>query len=112
MAGLNREWMGHDGPTDVLAWPLDGAAPDAVAGGLPGVPLLLGDVAVCPAVAGRQAATAGHDLADELALLVVHGVLHVLGHDHDGPAAEAAMQARETAHLVRFHDVGWSRRLG
>ena len=57
---------------------------------------------------------AGHDrpLADELALLVVHGVLHVLGYDHDGPAEEAAMQARETAHLVRFHDAGWSRRPG
>jgi probable rRNA maturation factor len=112
MAGLNREWMDHDGPTDVLAWPLDGIAPDAVAAGRPGVPLLLGDIVVCPDVAGRQAAVAGHELADELALLVVHGVLHVLGHDHDAPAAESAMQARETAHLVRFHDAGWSRRPG
>lgn len=117
MAELNREWMGHDGPTDVLAWPLDaGADPlgDSVAGegsgASEGMPTLLGDVVVCPAVAARQAATAGCDLADELALLVVHGVLHVLGHDHDGPEEEAAMQAREAAHLTRHHDPRWTRR--
>jgi probable rRNA maturation factor len=118
MADLNREWMGQDGATDVLAWPLD-ALPDGDAdadaegdGPVPtlGVPRLLGDVVVCPAVAVRQAETAGHDVADELALLVVHGVLHVLGHDHDGPEEEAAMQAREAAHLTRHHDPNWRRR--
>ena len=116
MADLNREWMGQEGATDVLAWPLDAnAEDDTVAEGdgpVPtvDVPRLLGDVVVCPAVAARQAETAGHDVADELALLVVHGVLHVLGHDHDGPEEEAAMQAREAAHLTRHHDPNWTRR--
>jgi probable rRNA maturation factor len=114
MADLNREWMGQDGATDVLAWPLDAEVVADVGGDGPvptvGVPTLLGDVVVCPAVAARQAATAGHELADELALLVVHGVLHVLGHDHDGPEEEAAMQAREAAHLTRHHDPNWTRR--
>ena len=114
MADLNREWMGQDGATDVLAWPLD-ALPDGDTeddGPVPTVdmPRLLGDVVVCPAVAARQAETAGHDIADELALLVVHGVLHVLGHDHDGPEEEAVMQAREAAHLTRHHDPNWTRR--
>ena len=118
MADLNREWMGQDGATDVLAWPLD-ALSDGDAdvdaeddGPMPTVdmPRLLGDVVVCPAVAARQAETAGHDIADELALLVVHGVLHVLGHDHDGPEEEAVMQAREAAHLTRHHDPNWTRR--
>jgi len=116
MADLNREWMGQDGATDVLAWPLDAKVDaDVVAEGdgpasTLGVPTLLGDVVVCPAVAARQAETAGHDVTDELALLVVHGVLHVLGHDHDGPEEEAAMQAREAAHLTRHHDPNWTRR--
>jgi probable rRNA maturation factor len=99
MAGLNREHMGVDGPTDVLSFPLDGS--DAA---IPnGVPVLLGDVVVCPAVAADQAPAHAGTLADELALLVVHGVLHVLGHDHATSEELARMQARERELLERHH---------
>lgn len=94
MAVLNQEHMGQEGPTDVLSFPIDGpgAGPDG----------LLGDVVVCPAVARRNAADHAGSYADELALLVVHGVLHVLGHDHAEDDEAAVMRAAEVAHLARF----------
>jgi probable rRNA maturation factor len=94
MAELNQTHMGHEGPTDVLSFPIDGA--DAGPDGL------LGDVVVCPAVARRNAPDHAGTYEDELALLVVHGVLHVLGHDHAEDAEAATMRAREVAHLERF----------
>jgi probable rRNA maturation factor len=109
---LNVRFMGGSGSTDVLSFPIDesgesGRWPD---GSTPGpqrepldVPLLLGDVVVCPAVARRNAPEHAGEVDDEVALLVVHGVLHVLGHDHASAAEEAAMQDRERAHLERFH---------
>jgi probable rRNA maturation factor len=97
IAALNAEHLGKDGPTDVLSFPLDDDAPQ------PGVPVLLGDVVVCPAVAAAQAATHAGTLDDELALLVVHGVLHVVGHDHAEPDETAAMRARELALLEAHH---------
>jgi probable rRNA maturation factor len=115
MAALNRRFMDGVGPTDVLAFPIDdpidaGRWPDAGTTGPdrdgpdPGdLPLLLGDVVVCPAVAARQAPEHAVSVDDELALLVVHGILHVLGHDHADPAAEAAMRAKERDLLQRFH---------
>ena len=96
MADLNAEYLGHDGPTDVLSFPLD--SDDA--GGLP---VLLGDVVICPAVAAAQASEHAGTLDDELALLVVHGVLHVLGHDHATDAEQVRMQARERELLGRHH---------
>lgn len=95
MAGLNRKHMGGDGPTDVLAFPLDG--PDSQAA----TPIHLGDVVVCPAVARRQAPEHCGSFDAEMVLLVVHGVLHVLGYDHARPDETAAMQARERWHLDR-----------
>ncbi len=95
MADLNAEHMGEDGPTDVLSFPIDG--PEAGADGL------LGDVVVCPAVARRNAPDHAGTYDDEVALLVVHGVLHVLGHDHAEPDAASVMRDREVAHLQRFH---------
>jgi probable rRNA maturation factor len=94
MAELNQEHMGHEGPTDVLSFPIDGpaAGPDG----------LLGDVVVCPSVARRQAPEHAGTYEDELALLVVHGVLHVLGHDHAEDDEAAVMREREAAHLQRF----------
>ncbi|MFN0092786.1 MAG: rRNA maturation RNase YbeY [Acidimicrobiales bacterium] len=97
MAELNGAHMGEDGPTDVLSFPLD-AEPDPAE---PSAPRLLGDVVVCPAVAARQAAERGAPLAEELALLVVHGVLHVLGWDHADAEEAQAMRARESSHLAR-----------
>jgi probable rRNA maturation factor len=115
IAELNARFMEADGPTDVLAFPIDdpvlgGRWPDASTSGPdredpePGdMPLLLGDVVVCPAVAERQAPEHAGSYDDELALLVVHGVLHVLGHDHAEPEETAVMQARERALLDEFH---------
>ncbi|HKA84638.1 MAG TPA: rRNA maturation RNase YbeY [Acidimicrobiales bacterium] len=109
IAGLNRRFMDADGPTDVLAFPIDdprSVDPGADASGPAAGPLLLGDVVVCPAVAERQAPDHGASYDDELALLVVHGVLHVLGHDHADAEETARMQARERELLGRFHQRG------
>lgn len=121
MTDLNEHHMGADGPTDVLAFPIDddtvehGRWPD---NGTTGpdrpandddMPMLLGDVVICPAVAARQApehaGTPHHDgsLEDEIALLTVHGILHVLGMDHADPAGRVEMQAAERDLLARFH---------
>jgi len=115
MADLNKRFMGAEGATDVLAFPLDDAidagrwpdtsstGPDREPPDITELPLLLGDVVVCPSVAARQAPEHEGSYDDELALLVVHGVLHVLGMDHAEPAAAAAMQARERELLDRYH---------
>jgi probable rRNA maturation factor len=107
IAGLNQRFMGAAGPTDVLAFPIDepADAADVSDGGTPSgpAPLLLGDVVVCPAVAARQAPAPAASYDDELALLVVHGVLHILGHDHAEAEEAALMQDRERDLLDRFH---------
>ncbi|EXG80438.1 MULTISPECIES: rRNA maturation RNase YbeY [Cryptosporangium] len=93
MAELNHRWMEKTGPTDVLAFPMDEL--DADRG--PGAdedgpePTLLGDVVLCPAVAEKQAKVAGHSTPDELMLLTVHGILHLLGYDHAEPEEEREM---------------------
>jgi probable rRNA maturation factor len=96
MAELNMEYMGQEGATDVLSFPMDDAP-------MPGVPTLLGDIVVCPAVAADQFATHAGAFDDELALLVVHGVLHVLGHDHAEAEETATMRSRELALLEQYH---------
>lgn len=117
IADLNRSFMGHDGPTDVLSFPIDGvqdSTPDLMTaglspagGGVPfdpdDIPILLGDVFICPAVAARQAAEHAGTYEDELALLLVHGVLHLLGFDHAEDAERVAMQGRERELLAQFH---------
>jgi probable rRNA maturation factor len=102
IAALNAEQRGVEGPTDVLSFPLDG---DLDPADLPvaGLPILLGDVVICPAVAAGAAPDHAGSLDDELALLVVHGVLHVLGHDHAEPDDTERMQARELHHLENWH---------
>jgi len=114
IAELNAEHMGADGPTDVLAFPLDDDD-DATAAD-PGVPVLLGDVVICPAVAATNAAAhaagsvephPGHPTHDgtldaELSLLVVHGVLHVLGFDHAEVEETSEMHAAERDILGGF----------
>ncbi len=98
MAELNRAHMGATGPTDVLAFPIDGR--EAAGGAHPG---MVGDVVVCPVVAWAGAAEHAGSEDDELALLVVHGALHLLGHDHGEDDERAAMQEHERALLAAHH---------
>lgn len=116
ISDLNGRFMEVAGPTDVLSFPIDGDGdppgrwPDA---GGPGperaddiedeLPLLLGDVVICPAVADRNAPTHAGSFDDELALLVVHGILHLLGMDHADETGRTAMQARERVLLEAHH---------
>jgi len=114
IADLNERFLDVPGPTDVLAFPLDddvipgGRQPDEGGRG-PGappdgtdLPTMLGDVVVCPAVAKRQAEQQGRRVEDELELLVVHGVLHLLDYDHAEPAEADRMRRRERELLDRF----------
>jgi probable rRNA maturation factor len=116
MADLNQEYLGQAGPTDVLAFPIDANEIDVDSGPGPekrgpdrpdpdpaDQPLLLGDVVVCPAVAADQADDHAGTFDDELALLVVHGVLHVLGHDHAEPEQTQRMRSRERELLEALH---------
>ena len=91
MAELNHRWMDGDGPTDVLAFPMDESSVDHGPGESGGEPALLGDIVLCPEIAAKQAAGAGHGTGDELALLTVHGTLHLLGYDHAEPDEEREM---------------------
>jgi probable rRNA maturation factor len=100
IAELKRDHLGGDGsPTDVLAFPMDEPDPDASALDQ----LILGDVVISPAVAADQAAEHAGSYDDEVALLVVHGLLHLLGMDHAEPAERQAMQAKERELLARHH---------
>ncbi|MBO0692268.1 MAG: rRNA maturation RNase YbeY [Acidimicrobiaceae bacterium] len=115
IADLNRRFLAKDGPTDVLAFPIDeepvesGRNPDSGGSGpgfasdLDEAPTLLGDVVICPAVAARNAPEHAGTYDDELALLVVHGVLHLLGMDHLEDDEAEAMEARERELLARYH---------
>jgi probable rRNA maturation factor len=115
MAELNQRFLGHAGPTDVLAFPIDedvyeGArSADSLGPGpsvdpeLAELPTILGDVVLCPAVARRNAPTHAGTYDDELALLVVHGLLHLLGMDHAEREEAEVMQKREQELLDRFH---------
>jgi len=93
MADLHMRWMDLPGPTDVMSFPMDGLEP----GGRPDSPepgpSMLGDIVLCPEFAAKQAESAGHSLGQELALLTVHGVLHLLGYDHAEPDEEKEMFA-------------------
>ena len=87
IAELNEQWMEKEGPTDVLAFPMDELRPGLVTEEPEeGV---LGDLVLCPAVAERQATEAGHSTEDEVDLLTVHGILHLLGYDHAEPEEHA-----------------------
>ena len=117
IADLNHRFLDTTGPTDVLAFPLDDELPTAgrdpdEGGRGPGSttdsdepPVVIGDVVVCPAVAQRQADATGTPLDAELALLVVHGVLHLLEYDHAEPGDAERMQRRERELLTRFAEL-------
>jgi probable rRNA maturation factor len=88
---LNREHRGKDKPTDVLSFPLY----EAGEGALGEHERLLGDIVISIDTARRQAADYDAPLQNELYRLLIHGILHVLGHDHEEPAERAAMEAEE-----------------
>lgn len=95
---LNRDYRGRDEPTDVLAFPLFSPQPNEPQPSFvlpPDEKLQLGEVVVCYPQAARQAAEQQHPLEAEIALLVVHGVLHLLGYDHEEPEQERLMRDRE-----------------
>jgi probable rRNA maturation factor len=104
MADLHERWMDLPGPTDVMAFPMDeldsARRPDAAGVG----PALLGDIVLCPAFAKDQARKAGHGLLDELHLLTVHGVLHLLGYDHAEPAEEREMFTLQNRILADYRE--------
>ena len=104
MEKLHVRWMGEDGPTDVLAFPMDeldlrgsrGVGHGSGHGGASeddddASPAVLGDVVLCPEVAERQGRDAGHGTEAELQLLCTHGVLHLLGYDHGEPEEHKEM---------------------
>jgi len=88
---LNLRYRGKEGPTDVLSFPCD----DPCSVAEPDEPVAIGDVVVAPEIAEAQAVEFGHTVEEELNLLLVHGVLHLLGYDHETDEDAAVMQARE-----------------
>ena len=78
MSSLHMRWLDESGPTDVLSFPMDELKPFSASSG----PGMLGDIVLCPEYAKPQAKRAGHSIQEELELLTVHGVLHLLGFDH------------------------------
>jgi probable rRNA maturation factor len=137
MRALNRDYLGHDEVTDVLSFPLEDADdelggesrddepdddqgetddgrdepgdddPDEPGGPELEAPRLLGDIVICPTRAAAQARAAGTPLSFEVAMLLVHGTLHVLGYDHETDAGEMAL--RQAGYL---DDASWERLLG
>jgi len=89
IAELNEKWMEKQGPTDVLAFPMDELRPGLV--NEEPEEGVLGDLVLCPEVAERQGITAGHGKQAELDLLTVHGILHLLGYDHAEPEEHKEM---------------------
>jgi probable rRNA maturation factor len=104
MRDLNREHRGKDEVTDVLSFPLEEAdeEPGAAAEGEGGPPRLLGDIVICARRALRQARADGLPPAFELAVLLAHGTLHLLGHDHETDAGQMALRQAEVLELVRW----------
>ncbi len=102
IAELNEQWMGKEGPTDVLAFPMDELRP----GLLDQEPEegVLGDLMLCPDIAAEQGAAAGHGTLAEVELLTTHGILHLLGYDHAEPEEHRAMFALQDEILAAWRD--------
>ena len=96
MSSYNERFLSRQGPTDVLAFPVEELLPGVVPGHeLRGPPLMLGDVVIAPAYVRRQAEEQGVTYEDEMALMVTHGILHLLGYDHIGDDEAERMEERE-----------------
>lgn len=105
MAEMNSRYRGKEGPTDVLSFPtLEWGLLD-LAGSMVGFEeesFPLGDVFICPEVARENALSSGTSTERELTLLLIHGLCHLLGHDHDEPEREARMWAVQNRYLAKF----------
>jgi len=101
MEQLHVQWMGESGPTDVLSFPMDELRPGR--DGELSAEGILGDIVLCPTVAKNQATAAGHSVMEELQMLTVHGLLHLLGYDHAEPEEEAEMFGLQGSILKAFH---------
>jgi probable rRNA maturation factor len=115
MTELHVRWMGEEGPTDVLAFPMDELRPPQPGGGMhtdaesaepSPIPGLVGDVVICPQVATAQARQARHSAAAEIDLLCTHGILHLLGYDHADPAEHATMFGLQDRLLASWRAAG------
>jgi len=102
MRVLNRRYRKKDRPTDVLAFPLHEKWKWGQATFLSLSPFLLGDVVISVPTARRQGAELGHGLREELRRLLVHGVLHLLGYDHERGPRDAALMARKEKALLKM----------
>jgi probable rRNA maturation factor len=102
MAGYNRRFLDRDEPTDVLSFPVEqlipGLVPDVDEHG---PPLMAGDVVIAPAVVARHAESNGTSFGDEMALIVTHGILHLLGYDHEDDRDADLMERRERELLAK-----------
>ena len=118
IAALNEQFLGKVGPTDVLSFPIEdeteftGRSPDQGGSGPGSVPLatpitLLGDVVICPTVAAKNAIAHNTSDDDETALLLVHGILHLLGHDHMEDDEAEVMEALERKLLSEHFSATW-----
>ena len=104
IAELNEQWMEKEGPTDVLAFPMDELRPGLV--NEEPEEGVLGDLMLCPTIAERQGAEAGHGTQAELELLTVHGILHLLGYDHAEPEEHAEMFGLQDRLLADWRSAG------
>ncbi len=100
MTRYNEKWMGKDGPTDVLSFPMDQLRPPRDEE--PEAEGILGDMLLCPQYAASQAPTFNRSVDDELALLTIHGILHLLSYDHAEPEAEREMFALQARLLTEW----------
>jgi probable rRNA maturation factor len=109
MARLNRETFGRRGPTNVIAFPLDGVPQPSAPGEVPparaaaGPPPSLGEVVISLETTRRQARELGWPWRELLDFFLIHGILHLLGYDHDQPAAEARMEAKTWELMDRLY---------
>ncbi|MGH3423758.1 MAG: rRNA maturation RNase YbeY, partial [Nocardioidaceae bacterium] len=103
IATMNEQWMGKQGPTDVLSFPMDELEPGSEQAEAPEG--YLGDIALCPVVASEQAPSNDHTALEEIHLLTVHGILHLLGYDHAEPDEHREMFGLQARLLAEWQAV-------
>jgi probable rRNA maturation factor len=103
IAQFNERWLGHEGPTDVLSFPMDELRPTD--DDTPAEEGILGDLLLCPQYAAAQAPTYSRTPDDEMHLLTIHGILHLLGYDHAEPAEEQEMFTLQARLLAEWQAV-------